>query len=1018
MNWIDLLAGTFASVLKASGHASVLIAFVLFIQFACRTRLSASWRYGLWTLVLLRLIFPVFPQSEISLFNYARVEPIVNISIPYPSPVEGSDVPIPGPRRLNRPDSTPFSIDSAAPSLEAKQTQPMWSMRRVLGVVWAVGVFTLGLRLFLTNLMFARRLKYGVEIQDASVVALFKECSASLGVSKSVRLLQTSAVETPALWGLFRTSLLLPPGLVESYSRDELRYIFLHESAHLKRLDMPVNWLVLIANVVHWFNPFVWFANTRLRADREMACDCLVLSRFEENRNEPYGKTIVGLMQGISRPAAVPSLVGIIEDNHEMKRRISMIACYKHRPQRTILMMTLLLVLGAIALTDAQTKKAVLNEGLAAESTESQESIVAEIEKFGGRVTFDESNPDRPIVSVRLMPGFGFFGGALSSPQLTEDLFMKIGSLKNLKTLRLGGTRIPENGLKHLSSLMELQFLDLFNTEITDRDISHLKGLTSLQNLRLMNNNKITDTSLAYLAGLQKLTNLNVANTAVTGLGFAQLSMPKLTHLEFRAPFGDKGLAALKNVPNLRLLNLIGTEITDAGLEHIKNFPKLEALHMHSTMISDAGVAHLKNLPNLLRLTLTWCPNITDGAMEHLKGMTNLQWLRIVDTKVGDDGLLALKNLTKLNRMDLNGTQVTDRGLAVFEHMPDMRNLTAGNTKITDAGMDYIAKLSKLRLLWLGGTAVADAGLEKLSGLTNLQTLKLEGTQLTEASVPHLKKLAHVRSINLTLNGTGVTDETLSELAELSNIRGLSLKQTSVSDSGLAFLDRMSNLQELGLHSIGISDQGLAGLSSLSQLGSLVVEGNQFTDAGVAHLKNVKNLYELTLHSSRISDESLDSLQELQQLNSLDLSGTDVSDDGIAKLKELNILSFLTLDDTRVSANNFPDIPNMSSLSLAGSLVTDNALLALNNRKEPLWKLDVARTQITDDGLIQLKGVAERLNVSNTKISDAGLLSLNRHTQLKILTVHAGQMSDHVRSELLKSHPRLTITTVDRVSSN
>ena len=53
----------------------------------------------------------------------------------------------------------------------------------------------------------------------------------------------------------------------------QLRHVFLHELAHLKRFDIAVGLLTAVVQTVHWFNPLVWLAFRRMRDDREVACD-------------------------------------------------------------------------------------------------------------------------------------------------------------------------------------------------------------------------------------------------------------------------------------------------------------------------------------------------------------------------------------------------------------------------------------------------------------------------------------------------------------------------------------------------------------------------------------------------------------------------------------------------------------------------------------------------------------------------------------------------------------------------
>ena len=84
------------------------------------------------------------------------------------------------------------------------------------------------------------------------------ECRSELGIRQAVDLIETEAVESPAVHGLWRKRLLLPKGIFDRFSAEQVRCIFLHELAHIKRRDLEVNWLVSVLQALHWFNPLVW----------------------------------------------------------------------------------------------------------------------------------------------------------------------------------------------------------------------------------------------------------------------------------------------------------------------------------------------------------------------------------------------------------------------------------------------------------------------------------------------------------------------------------------------------------------------------------------------------------------------------------------------------------------------------------------------------------------------------------------------------------------------------------------
>jgi hypothetical protein len=148
---------------------------------------------------------------------------------------------------------------------------------------------------------------------------------------------------------------LLPVGLTRSFSQEELRYVFLHELSHIKRRDILTGWLMTALQILHWFNPLVWLAFHRMRVDRELACDALALSYAKEEENQPYGRTIIKLLEGFGCSTWAPSMAGTVENKNQMKERISMIAKFRKTSHGPALAGVLFIALGLVTLTDAQT---------------------------------------------------------------------------------------------------------------------------------------------------------------------------------------------------------------------------------------------------------------------------------------------------------------------------------------------------------------------------------------------------------------------------------------------------------------------------------------------------------------------------------------------------------------------------------------------------------------------------------------------------------------------------------------
>ena len=188
----------------------------------------------------------------------------------------------------------------------------------------------------------------GIHLQELARVA-----AAEMGWKRPVEIVETGAVETPAVIGLVTPKLLLPEGIANRLSDQDLMMVFRHEIAHLKRCDLAVNFLCSLLQIVHWFNPFLWWAFGRMRNDREMATDAFVLSRQMEHR-ESYGTTLLKLAS--EQPSHLPlrPSIGILEGKQQLSQRIEQIARLKSNAYAwSTLGIILLIVLGFTTLTKA-----------------------------------------------------------------------------------------------------------------------------------------------------------------------------------------------------------------------------------------------------------------------------------------------------------------------------------------------------------------------------------------------------------------------------------------------------------------------------------------------------------------------------------------------------------------------------------------------------------------------------------------------------------------------------------------
>ena len=276
-------------VWRASLAGAFLTALVLVLQFVLGKKLPPRWRYGLWLLVVARLLMPVAPTSSFSVFNWIEWR---SQTAPAPASVVSSDAHGAGETPALRSAGSSLAPDrdaltrteSDALSGKAAIHGTALSLRTVLAWAWLAGVAGYWLFVLVQHWRFAARLKHEHPVTDGRILALLEACKAELRLRTSVRLLETTRVSTPAVFGYFRPRLLLPKALLDTWDTPELRHVILHELVHIRRRDVLLNWVLIFAQGLHWFNPAVWFALRRLRAEREVLCDAIVLSHLQSHR--------------------------------------------------------------------------------------------------------------------------------------------------------------------------------------------------------------------------------------------------------------------------------------------------------------------------------------------------------------------------------------------------------------------------------------------------------------------------------------------------------------------------------------------------------------------------------------------------------------------------------------------------------------------------------------------------------------------------------------------------------------
>ena len=146
-----------------------------------------------------------------------------------------------------------------------------------------------------------------------------------MSVKRDIPLLLAGKIASPTVFGFLRPRVLLSRAHMKVLDEQQLRYIFHHELAHIKRRDVGVNWLMHGLLILNWFNPILWYAYSCMREDQELACDAFALTYIDSEEKLAYGHTIITLLEHYSSYYQVPSLANLSRNKRTLKRRILMI---------------------------------------------------------------------------------------------------------------------------------------------------------------------------------------------------------------------------------------------------------------------------------------------------------------------------------------------------------------------------------------------------------------------------------------------------------------------------------------------------------------------------------------------------------------------------------------------------------------------------------------------------------------------------------------------------------------------
>ena len=318
---------------------SGIIGILLIAKRIFKNSLSSRMQYNLWFLLLGLLAVPFIP---LRLIGFPQIFSWLGRLRHSLSP--GTDAAMGEIAGIDPVGNAGWMNDFA---LSANSDSPSIAGYILLGI-WLAGILAMTILVIKSSLRLRSLKKSALPLQNKEVRRLYDRCLEEMGIHRKIPVCSTAFLKSPIIVGLLKPCIYLPIHLISDYTlsrsarseracitgypngcnESDMRYMLLHELQHYKHRDAIGNFLMNLAGVVYWFNPFVWHSLKEMRNDREIACDTSVLKMLEEDDYEDYGNTLINFAEKVSL-TPFPFAAGLGGNMKQMKQRIMNIASYE-----------------------------------------------------------------------------------------------------------------------------------------------------------------------------------------------------------------------------------------------------------------------------------------------------------------------------------------------------------------------------------------------------------------------------------------------------------------------------------------------------------------------------------------------------------------------------------------------------------------------------------------------------------------------------------------------------------------
>lgn len=182
-------------------------------------------------------------------------------------------------------------------------------------IAWLIGSLIAIARFWRQQIACQRFIRTCRPVRSSAVTTLFELLRERTIVSGRVSLLESDHLPAPVVVGVWSPTIILPTGIENTLTPNQLRGVLAHEFSHIRRGDLWTGALQSICKIMYWWNPLLSLVASKMSILREMICDDIAASKDASDAHpvsaRAYAQSLLCIAERVLDAQARPASLGM-----------------------------------------------------------------------------------------------------------------------------------------------------------------------------------------------------------------------------------------------------------------------------------------------------------------------------------------------------------------------------------------------------------------------------------------------------------------------------------------------------------------------------------------------------------------------------------------------------------------------------------------------------------------------------------------------------------------------------------